>query len=1684
MINKRIITYSKKTKKPIITHPINNIWVNTNSNIEWYFNDLNIQEKFIIEVSNLKDFPVLNTWHYEEASSRNYFNINEHPSVWEIISQTGVYFFRIKVKGIVREEFSDWSDVGVLQIDLGVPNGVGIDLINLITSNDGEDVIYLGESHSNTFTYSFAKEKDLGFYLGNNFSNKILHIVNDTAGIKTFYGQILNNEEFTGSFNEKIKILTTQNKERYFIRNGTIKVLDKNVNGIQFVFSLNINETITLLYDNANIQNIKYDLRIVDGNHLSHIDNIPQDSSSEEHINFFSRNFSNIPTQYSRDLMKKLIYIGPCKTPVLQFNFNQDYSFNILEMPNLDIQIGKTLINNKLNNNYHEIDNSVIDATIGSRISISKNNSVLKSGDYIKFQSNFNAYSSNPHGILENSEGNNYFIDPYKFDNQNYHIRNSKYKISDLINQDSHYELHLEPEANFPFMVCNKKYNRIGAPINGINAISSSLDIIKDKDNKVIKTRYLTTIICNEEISRNITNPTTLSPLGDNGISERWLAIKPIEQDKFLFYPIIYSKNNTITIASNKALVDDFNSLNWNINSDLDFYICGDTFTPCLNTAIINTNNLYAYIKFESAKSPITEIGYTLNRYKIIDDTDIFNNTLSYVEREINNDVFNNMHWQKISTTDFNKNFIKLDLDIDIDSSYIYELISDGKNATGNTSSNGDFQKTISACFKPYNFYFAIKDNANINVDDSFLRINNNEKHAISKNIVVDLYNILDNYKIDYFRVSEFNPFALTETDSSKPLISNQNMYNYIYSPCLYWKQWKVGANYRLRANINENQKPLIVQEEGINYFKLFIKRTIPTEYIIKENEIFLTDLKDVRFDLIGSFLSLNNSTLSYPIIGIETSETLTNQDIPSSQFDYTYYDILVLLGKPDSSIKNNSEFTINTSLTWPNKNFIENGFFVTHKAINNSTNSTNENYDLISIDIDEKIDYINGSKLLSNIDFSNYKDTPTIIQSEWNGWFWTEYDAEYIFDIQCAHNDVSVFFENKEFNRNNSSSKADQINKGSYQPWRMDVSKISNKQSLPIRYNLSSNGSLAKSTYIKKFNRGWNKIAIVTECDLDQTTLKPKGEISLQYRSAINDSMYNAKDWKLPILDYTSINVLENSCELIFNDSSLKYNTNSLKNKKCLVKLLNAKTGSYLINANDSVNEYKNYTSDRGDLKSFVLNDNSLFLDSDNIYFIQRSGDYNIFPIHFGDFELNETLPYNRIPFLANNDETDILNYLDSNTSYEKSYKIGEYNLKIINNNENKVYFKPVINGIVKTINRLNDKFIKIIDSDQSWKINELIGLPIKIGNNIYKILSNDSNSITILFNSDYSILLNLNYRIGCIKDIFQSPNENIFIYIPIGQHKQLISEDNVVRNAAKIYVDAYDISNNNVVFSKAISLKGVDVDNDNESYTGSIIEIDTISQKIISLFNISGQVYDANEVEQVIGVYESNPISSPTGFAYWKTLTWTEYTPEGTEVEFYIKTAESEAELVGREYNIDAFNRFYDPFTSSSFNVPKFGVPTAIDISNFSTDGTKTSFNEIRRFKWLQFKVVLKSKKTNITPSVGNIKITYTTSEESIIPIVNQKLKGNIIRGFLSVNMEIPEGTNIIWGINTSNDTDFNKYQIIPVNEAFEVLEPQKQFRIAAKLISSGSATPKIFSATFLYDSDGESDLLNEKL
>lgn len=1711
--NKRIIFYTRKAKTPIIKYPSSSTWINNfnNAYIEWNYSDVDFQTNFVVEISPFNNFESNRNavWVLRENSSRNKVYINEVPTEGPLITQSQTYYFRIKVSGSQRVEESDWSNIGKIKLDVVRPSAYDGDVIVMsgweATSSGGR---YIAETHSNMMLLSLPKES-LGYYIGNEYlniiTNKVLYLVNDSASIKTFYGQIINSEinpqPYMNIGKSDISVNTTKDISQYFLRAGSI--IDPanssfESNGIQFIVTLSPNEKFTIRFRATNgITSFRYDLRMLNDNIAAILGTFPKDPNSDENKHYYmNTGLHTRSNQYSIEEIKHLINIGgACSPSVILKNSTSRYDFILLDKQPTIMPIGQTfLIDDPSDGIINGVDNSIKRVDSGNIISADIKYANIKNGDYISFLRSFEAFSYN----RNDSYNNGYMLDPYRFGDYP-QLRRSIFKINQVKYTNNECNINIAGYQGFNKDLCNKRYIPKNGTLIGIENFEYYAEEAKFDDGTK-KQRIITTILSDEKFASEFEG---LSKIGTNGFSTRWIAIKPKSAYNYIFYPIFSSKDNELKVITSNTIVSDFVALNWDTSENLDFYITGDAFVPSISVFTEDINNAIFYFGAFDNISGLNKIGYYVKKHLIKTTKDIFGNTFEYIDRQINNNDLVNFKWIDVDTDNI-KNLFSLPSNIDDsysdDKYYVYELFLDAIDNAGNYLSNNSIYDMFSVCYRPLYLQEIKSDRKNLDTNGE-ITINLGAKHADGGNVVVDFFNVKDNDVVAVQRVTEFNPVALKDT--VYPLISEDNKHSLISDPngaSMTWSKCKTGAIFRIKADISPD-KPLVNYSGGFQCFSFRIKRTIPSNYTIKEKEVFLTDLKDVRMDIVNSLIKVDGSEQKYYIVGTSSSapneySTMPPTDNNINQFDYTYYDTITLAGVADSSIVNDTEFIIDTSQNWPNGTFSQNGWIGFYYV-----NSNFADYNIISVQRDEYIDFISPKTIANNINLKPYllsvNDTvPTYyISAEWNGWFWTQYNMRYRLFLRAKNTMIRSFIERDiRVPNNTDSNPKNQINKGSYVGWEFNT--FTKTLQVPTTYS-APKSSTQESVLVKDFQKGWNSFFLTTSCKINNDNGLPVGEIALYYRSDVDDSVYkniggSFTDWSLPYIVYSSITDDNRCTARYYNglDFSL-INDNELSNKFAMIDILDANTATQLVDQDSSVAEYSEVEYSSFGNIIFKPTDAELMLNTEDVYFVQRADDYYISQLNFGGYSPGEYAPFTRLPVTMSDDAKNDIKYLDdSSSTYPKKYRISKRKMKILFNNKNEIVFEPPYIGTWSNANRTSNDILELEDNTQNWVVDYFIGYPIRLDISdatVYTVISNTHNKIRIRNTATpINSIKGKTYRLGSLKDIVTSQSDKKYFYVPIGQERQLIGGDNVVRKAAKLYGIAYDAFGNNRVFWKSISLKGVDLTSNTSTnnINGGVIEVDINSNKINSIYGTSSQVYDANETERVVGVYESNPLSAPSGFAYWKTINWYENTPDGTTVELYIRTAENERELSSKPYNVDAFGINYPAFTSSSYDVPYIGTPTALDITSFTTDGSKDSKGEIRRLRWLQFKVVLKTKKENTTPLVGNIKITYTTFKEVVIYTKNFEIKGNINRGFLSANVELPNGTNIIWGINTADELDFNKYQTVPTDEAFEILEPNNQFRIAAKLVASGEDVPKIFDINFQYDTDGESDLLNENL
>lgn len=240
---------------------------------------------------------------------------------------------------------------------------------------------------------------------------------------------------------------------------------------------------------------------------------------------------------------------------------------------------------------------------------------------------------------------------------------------------------------------------------------------------------------------------------------------------------------------------------------------------------------------------------------------------------------------------------------------------------------------------------------------------------------------------------------------------------------------------------------------------------------------------------------------------------------------------------------------------------------------------------------------------------------------------------------------------------------------------------------------------------------------------------------------------------------------------------------------------------------------------------------------------------------------------------------------------------------------------------------------------------------------------------------------------------------------------------------------------------------------------------------------------------IEEASGIYESSIIDGGGDFRFWRTISWTldEPLPEGTSLEFFIRTAETEEELLTKTYN--------NTEDETNPNIIPAITVSGTDILKFSQQSINVA-DQPKIFRFLQFKMVLKSRNRGKTPTVNDVTITYSKLNSVNFFTTTFDLNSNIIRAILSYNGNIPVDSSgvalseVQFGISTKEivdgvvSTNFDDYSIIPIDEAFTLSDlginasPNNKFRIGIKFISTENAVPTVDDFALMWETDGKTN------
>ena len=194
---------------------------------------------------------------------------------------------------------------------------------------------------------------------------------------------------------------------------------------------------------------------------------------------------------------------------------------------------------------------------------------------------------------------------------------------------------------------------------------------------------------------------------------------------------------------------------------------------------------------------------------------------------------------------------------------------------------------------------------------------------------------------------------------------------------------------------------------------------------------------------------------------------------------------------------------------------------------------------------------------------------------------------------------------------------------------------------------------------------------------------------------------------------------------------------------------------------------------------------------------------------------------------------------------------------------------------------------------------------------------------------------------------------------------------------------------------------------------------------------------------VERVTGEFLSSIMYVKEDIGFWKTLTWRETKPDNTEILIFLRDGDTADELQSKPWDIC----FKSEDSDTSDLITK-------DIMNSGLEG-----------RYMQMKVVMTTDASNITPSVLDIGISYSTKFAVYFYTTKFALENNsdIKRGLLVANMTKPQGTEINFGICNTNSSDWNDYEPVQVDKLFDI-GSWERIKVGIKMIPNGDEVPEV--------------------
>jgi hypothetical protein len=207
----------------------------------------------------------------------------------------------------------------------------------------------------------------------------------------------------------------------------------------------------------------------------------------------------------------------------------------------------------------------------------------------------------------------------------------------------------------------------------------------------------------------------------------------------------------------------------------------------------------------------------------------------------------------------------------------------------------------------------------------------------------------------------------------------------------------------------------------------------------------------------------------------------------------------------------------------------------------------------------------------------------------------------------------------------------------------------------------------------------------------------------------------------------------------------------------------------------------------------------------------------------------------------------------------------------------------------------------------------------------------------------------------------------------------------------------------------------------------------------------------YGPQKTEEISATFLSPIYSVKNDFGVWQNLVWNETKPQNTTIRIYLRTATSEKSIINQDWTYCTYS------TDGEVN------PITKSLNNVWVNGN-----------FIQMKVVMTTTTKNISPIISDITLSYTTRRSTYFFTTMFSLDNNSAQnGLLIANMTRPKNTEIVFGINSNDKTEWKEYQIVDLEKYFSIAD-WKNIKVGIKFTSFDESIPTVDEFALLLGSD----------